>query len=559
MRRLSSVGSQTGPPKNGERGNALWGGGKRWSVLAALTVSALAVLAGQVTPATASGSDAYLSPGLLEEAEANPEQLFDVIVQAERGRKTADVADEVDDVVEDDPATGSKLKRKFISITGASATLSGRQIVKLAKKSKIESITRDVKVELLAYSNTQLWPQAAGVADNWSSTTPASSYPAIAVVDSGITNVLDGLSGAAGTRLVKGVTMVSASTSNAAYGHGSMVASIAANQNPGYTGAEPRAKIVSVKVLDGNGVGAKSDIVAACDWILQNKAMYNIRVANFSLNAGGESILYDALDKAVETLWLNGIVVVVAAGNYAVNGVQSDVGYSPANDPFVITVGASDVNGTVSAEDDFAAPWSAFGFTQDGFRKPEVAAPGRYMNGSVPSSAKLLTQFPERIVAPNYMWMSGTSFSAPVVSGIAASIIATNPTWTPDQVKGAIMETVSLPAGYGSNGALGVGVVNGDAALDASGLPNPNAGLNQFVSLNSATGKYEFDASLWYSTAFYDPAWNVASWASASWASASWSSASWSSASWSSASWASASWASASWANASWANASDVE
>ena len=559
MRRLSSVGSDTGTPKNGERGNALWGGGKRRFVLAALTVSALAVLAGQVTPATASGSDAYLSSGLLEEAEANPEQLFDVIVQAERGRKTADAVDEVLDVVEDDPAAGSKLKRKFISITGTSATLSGRQIVKLAKKSKIESITRDVEVELLEYSNTQLWPQAAGVADNWSSTTPESSYPAIAVIDSGITNVLGGLSGAAGTRLVKGVTMVSASTSNAAYGHGSMVASIAANQNAGYTGAEPRAKIVSVKVLDGNGVGTKSDIVAACDWILQNKATYNIRVANFSLNAGGESILYDALDKAVETLWLNGIVVVVAAGNYAVNGVQSDVGYSPANDPFVITVGASDINGSVPAADDFAAPWSAFGYTQDGFRKPEVAAPGRYMNGAVPSTATLLTQFPTRIVAPNYMWMSGTSFSAPVVSGIAASIIATNPTWTPDQVKGAIMETVSLPTGYGSDGALGVGVVNGSAALGASGSANPNAGLNQFVYLNAATGKYAFDASLWYSTAFYDPAWNVASWASASWASASWSSASWSSASWSSASWASASWASASWANASWANASYVE
>ena len=559
MRRLSSVGSHTGPPKNGERGNALWGGGKRWSVLAALTVWALSVFAGQVTPATASGSDAYLSRGLLEEAEANPEQLFDVIVQAERGRKTADAVDEVVDVVEHDPANGSKLKRKFISITGTSATLSGRQIVKLAKKSKIESITRDVEVELLAYSNTQLWPQATGVADNWSSTTPASSYPAIAVVDSGITNVLDGLSGATGTRLVKGVTMVSESTSYGAYGHGSLVASIAANQNPGYTGAEPRAKIVSVKVLDGNGVGTKSDIVAACDWILQNKAMYNIRVANFSLNAGGESILYDALDKAVETLWLNGIVVVVAAGNHAVNGVQSDVGYSPANDPFVITVGASDINGSVPAVDDFAAPWSAFGFTQDGFRKPEVAAPGRYMNGAVPSSAKLLTQFPERIVAPNYMWMSGTSFSAPVVSGIAASIIAKNPAWTPDQVKGAIMETVSVPAGYGSTGAMGVGVINGAAALNASGLPNPNAGLNQFVYLNAATGKFAFDASLWYSTALYDPAWNVASWASASWASASWSSASWSSASWSSASWASASWASASWANASWANASDVE
>lgn len=560
MRRLSSAGSHTGPPKNGERGNALWGGGKRWSVLAALTVSALAVLAGQVTPATASGSDAYLSPGLLEEAEANPEQLFDVIVQAERGRKTADAADEVVDVVEDDPAEGSKLKRKFISITGTSATLSGRQIVKLAKKSKIESITRDVEVELLAYSNTQLWPEAAGVADNWWSTAPAaSSYPAIAVIDSGITNVLSGLGGVGASRLVKSVSMVSASTSYGAYGHGSMVASIAASEATGYTGSSPKAKIVSIKVLDGNGVGMKSDIVAACDWILRNKATYNIRVANFSLNAGGESILYDALDKAVESLWLNGIVVVVAAGNYAVNGVQSDVGYSPANDPFVITVGASDINGSVSAADDFAAPWSAFGFTQDGFRKPEVAAPGRYMNGSVPTGAALLTQFPERIVAPNYMWMSGTSFSAPVVSGIAASLIANHPSWTPDQVKGAIMETVSVPAGYGSSGALGVGVVDGSAALNAAGVPNPNAGLNQFVYLNNATGQREFDASLWYSTAFYDPAWNVASWASASWASASWSSASWSSASWSSASWASASWASASWANASWANASDVE
>jgi serine protease AprX len=252
-------------------------------------------------------------------------------------------------------------------------------------------------------------------------------------------------------------------------------------------------------------------------------------------------------------------VVVVAAGNYAVNGAQSDVGYSPANDPFVMTVGASDINGTVPAADDFAAPWSAYGFTQDGFRKPEVAAPGRYMVGAVPSGATLLTQFPDRVVAPNYMWMSGTSFATPVVSGIAAAIIAKNPTWTPDQVKGAIMETASVPAGYGSDAAMGVGVVNGSAARQASGLPNPNAGLNQFVSFNSGTGQRAFDAEAWYSTALSNASWNSASWSSASWSSASWSSASWSSASWSSASWSSASWASASWASASWANATDVQ
>jgi len=541
------------------RGNALWGGRRTLPlILTALTVAALALGGGRVQASTGSQLDAYLSPGLQAEAEASPNALFDVIVQAAPGKKTDDVAAEVTKVKKDEPAAGSKLKRKFVSIDGTSATLTGKQLLKLADRSGIESITRDVEVELLA-SNTQLWPQAAGVAGNWSSTLPDSSYPAIAVVDSGITNVLGGLNNVLGSaRLVKSVTMVSASTSYAAYGHGSMVASIAANQSEGYSGASPKAKIVSIKVLDGNGVGTKSDIVAACDWILQNKALYNIRVANFSLNAGGESIQFDALDKAVETLWLNGVVVVVAAGNYAVNGAQSDVGYSPANDPFVITVGASDINNSIPANDDFAAPWSAYGYTQDGFRKPEVAAPGRYMNGSVPLSATLYAQFPERIVAPNYMWMSGTSFSAPVVSGIAANLIAHHPNWTPDQIKGAIMETVNVPTGYGSNGAMGVGVVNGAAALNASGVANPNAGLNQFVFFNSATGKNEFDAASWYSTAASNASWSSASWSSASWSSASWSSASWSSASWSSASWSSASWANASWANASWANATDV-
>lgn len=562
--RQADVGVHRGDiePSSGSRSNILWGDGdRRLTIVLALTlVLVTALLGGQANDARASGSEAYLSPGLREEAETSPDALFDVIVQARLGKKTSDAADAVTKTQKDDPAKGSKLKRKFVSIAGTSATLTGKQLLKLADRSEIDSITRDVEVELLSFSNSQLWPEAAGIASNWSSTLPDSSYPAIAVVDSGITNVAGGLSNSAGSsRLLKSVSMVSASTSSAAYGHGSMVASIAANQNAGYAGAAPRAKIVSVKVLDGNGVGTKSDIVAACDWILQNKDLYNIRVANFSLNAGGESFRYDALDRAVESLWFNGIVVVVAAGNFAINGAQSDVGYAPANDPFVITVGASDVNGTASASNDFAAPWSAWGFTQDGFRKPEVAAPGRYMNGSVPTGAALLTQFPWRVVAPNYMWMSGTSFSAPVVAGLAASLLAKNPSWTPDQVKGAIMERVSVPTGYGSTGALGVGVVNGAAALSSYGQANPNLALNRYVFWNGATGRYEFNAGQWYAAASSNPAWNAASWSSASWSSASWSSASWSSASWSSASWSSASWANASWANASWANSTDVD
>ena len=88
--------------------------------------------------------------------------------------------------------------------------------------------------------------------------------------------------------------------------------------------------------------------------------------------------MYDPLDKAVEKLWFNGVVVVAAAGNYGDNGQPTTVAYAPGNDPFVITVGAVDTNGTGwTSTDDTAAPWSAFGYTLDGFAKPDLGAPGR--------------------------------------------------------------------------------------------------------------------------------------------------------------------------------------
>ena len=58
--------------------------------------------------------------------------------------------------------------------------------------------------------------------------------------------------------------------------------------------------------------------------------------------------------------------------------------YAPGNDPFVITVGAIDLGNSVGADDDTVAPWSAYGYTPDGFYKPDVAAPGRYMVGPGP-------------------------------------------------------------------------------------------------------------------------------------------------------------------------------
>jgi serine protease AprX len=314
-----------------------------------------------------------------------------------------------------------------------------------------------------------------------------------------------------------------------------MVAGLAAGAGL-YPGGAQNAPIVSIRTANANGESRTSDVVAAADWILAHAKEYNIRVANFSLaGASDTSIRIDPLDKAVEALWLNGIVVVAAAGNHG-TGAPVSMSYAPGNDPFVITVGALDQNQTSDPTDDTVAPWSAFGKTMDGFAKPDLAAPGRYMIAPVPTNSTLATMVPDRIMAPGYMWMSGTSFSTPVVSGAAAQILARHPGWTPDQVKGALMLAANyLPLVSGN--AAGVGEIAAGVASSTDNPPNPNIGLYQFVTTDPVTGAPTFNAASWAAYLKSGASWAQASWAEASWASASWSAASWAEASWSEASW----------------------
>ncbi|HSP71702.1 MAG TPA: S8 family serine peptidase, partial [Gaiellaceae bacterium] len=206
------------------------------------------------------------------------------------------------------------------------------------------------------------------------------------------------------------------------------------------------------------------------------------------------------------------------------------------------------------------APFSAYGYTADGFAKPDLSAPGRYMTGAVSPGAYLYTAKADRIVEPGYLNISGTSFSAPVVSGAAADLLAQHPDWTPDRVKGALMLTVQ-PIAAADQLAAGVGEVNVAGAMSIVGrVPNPNAGLDQFVvdDPNVAGGR-SFDSVSWDSAAQSDPAWNAVSWDSVSWDSVSWDSVSWDSVSWDSVSWDSVSWDSVSWDSVSWDESSQAE
>jgi serine protease AprX len=547
-----------GKPKGESRSSAPWGKPGRGFVILAL----VAVLAAPVA-ATAGdagrmvqGPKALVPANLLADAQAHPAKVFNVIVQGHRGKKSSFVASTVADARADHPGQGKGVKKSFTSVNGVSASLTGAQIVDLAGSGGIMAITPDQKVRLSGLTNDQGWVQAAGVADMWTGSGAGSlNPPAIAVVDSGVQCRAD-FDGCYGGRVIKQVSMTALLPNSAGdgRGHGTFVAGIAAGSASKYAGAAAMAPIVSIDVMDDNGMAMTSDVIAAADWILANKSRYNIRVANFSLQSTlPGTFMYDPLNKAVEKLWFGGLVVVAAAGNYGVAGDPTTVAYAPGNDPFVITVGAADLNGTAAnTSDDFAAPWSAYGYTLDGFAKPDIGAPGRMLVGPVPSLSTMALEHPERVTSPGYMWMSGTSFSAPVVAGAAAIVLAKNPSWTPDQVKGALMFSArSTAAGM----ALGVGEVNEKGAASVTNPPNPNLALNGFVT-SDASGGVTFDSASWANAATANASWNQASWNQTSWNLASWANASWNAASWAQASWANASWSSASWNNASWAAAS---
>jgi serine protease AprX len=396
--------------------------------------------------------------------------------------------------------------------------------------------------------NWQQWPYAVGLDKVWDAVSSAgATAPTIAVVDSGVDGSVPGLEGA----VTDQVTMTSLPQADAAdgYGHGTFVTGVAAGRGDGYAGAAPTAKIVSLDVLDDDGMARTSDVIAAADWIYQHEDEYGIRVANFSLiGSAPTSMTFDPLDSAIEKLWFSGVVVVAAAGNFAENGEESDEPYAPANDPFAITVGATDINGTLPPDDDFSAPWSAWGHTLDGFAKPELGAPGRYMVAPVPTASTLYQTRPDRIVDPGTLQLSGTSFAAPIVSGVAADLLALHPSWTPDQVKGALMLSAMVP-GAAVPFSSGVGELDAAAALDVTDPPNPNADLDAFLVPDPAGGSTPvFDAGSWGTTVEGDGSWGTGSWGTGSWGTGSWGTGSWGTDYWSSEAYgASGSWGTGSW------------
>jgi serine protease AprX len=258
------------------------------------------------------------------------------------------------------------------------------------------------------------------------------------------------------------------------FGHGTHIAGIIAgvssySPTPLYkTGVAPGAHLVNVRVLNRQGVGYTSDVIAGLQWVKANKTKYAIRVVNLSLGHPiVEPCFFDPLCLAAEDAVKSGLVVVASAGNSGKDAEGRQVLGSvstPGNAPSVITVGALNTWATTLTSDDTVATYSSRGPTRyDLLLKPDVVAPGNKIVSLEAAGSYLATTYPSLRVAGSgtnaFRSMSGTSMAAAMVSGGAALLLEASPTLTPRQLKVALQVTASPKPSEGLV-AAGTGSVN---------------------------------------------------------------------------------------------------
>jgi len=279
-------------------------------------------------------------------------------------------------------------------------------------------------------------------------------------------------------------------------GHGTHVTGVVVGSGASdsrFAGIATSTKVVSLKVLDGNGKGSIGNVIAAMDWVSKNASVYRIRVVNMSIGAGVyESYWTDPLTLAAKALVDKGITVVAAAGNFGKNRegeAQWGGTTSPATAPWVLTTCAFNTNGTLATSDDTVAGFSSSGPTAIDFSaKPDVCAPGvgivslaaaesqLYRTGLLASPSWLLGG--SSLFAPKpYISLSGTSQAAPFVTGTVAMMLQANRNLTPNLIKAILQYTASYKPGV-SPLRQGAGFINSEAAVTlASFYANAQPGM----------------------------------------------------------------------------------
>ena len=432
---------------------------------------------------------------------------------------------------------GADITRHLGFIHSVALTLPASNLDKLAKLAFITHISYDGMIKKCdAFTDA-----SSGAASARQQYSLSGHGVTVAVVDSGVECSQWDLEDSSGKSRVMASPDFTGGTQTTTFadfcGHGTHVAGIVGGNGTASTGTQctqtyygvaPQANLVSVRVLDQNGASNVSTVLAGLQWVAANKTKYNIRVVNLSLgHPVGESYTTDPLCQAVETLWKAGIVVVCAAGNNGRVSMTQTSGaanegwgtaygsiQSPANDPSVITVGATkSMDG--SRADDRIATYSSRGPSRlDLILKPDIIAPGNKVISLDVDYSTLNSAYASTNLLPYsaystvngtsnqngagdsnaYFVLSGTSMAAPVVSGAAALMLQANPALTPDTIKARLMVAAdkwALPMGVfeseaSVNTRTGTAVVYSNSCF-SGGADVHNLGYSGTLQFNQIT------------------------------------------------------------------------
>ncbi len=255
----------------------------------------------------------------------------------------------------------------------------------------------------------------------------------VAVIDTGIDAMHPDLNVVADVDIVAQSGAGRAAPGDDPNGHGTHVAGTigARADEAGVVGVAPGVPLHAVRVLDRDGAGYWTDIVAGLEYVLEHP---EIRVVNLSLG-GPVMDGPDPMRDAIQRLEDAGVVVVIAAGNES----QNTRNVAPAGYDLGIVVSAYDAAGG-----DHGFAWfSNFGDEVD------VAAPGVAIGSTWPDDS--------------YATLDGTSMATPAVAGAVAAYLALRPDATPAEVRWAVVDT-------GEDGVPGQDGSHNEPMLDAAAL-----------------------------------------------------------------------------------------
>jgi serine protease AprX len=470
---------------------------------------------------------------------------------------------------------GGQVTRALPIVAGFAATVPATVVGDLARLRGVRAVTPDdrVLVQGSASGGTirSVYPKVVRADAAWQRGVTGRGVT-VAVLDTGVAPNLPDLAG----RLVQVTDELTGRSApcknlsgeldcNDRYGHGTFIAGLVAGNGASsggrWKGVAPEASILSVKTAGADGSADVSNILAAIQWVVSFKDRYNIRVLNLSLGTDStQDWKVDPLNYAVERAWAAGMTVVVAASN---EGPAPGTITKPADDPWVITVGATDDRGTTGVGDDQLPDFSGRGPTAQGLAKPDVAAPGAHVVSLRAPGSTIDTRFPD-YVDGSYRQGSGTSMATGVVSGAVALMLQAQPSLTPDRVKYALKAT-ARDAASNDPMAVGDGLVDAYAAAFTAPAGTANQGLarsNGQGSLGASRGSVQLRTDdligvvlgpvLGATLTAQLLLWNPGGYTGAQWVPSDWYLATWEVYRWNRVTWYGSDWPGNKWRGSSW-------